>query len=169
MCSGAWDQDQASAWLKAAGTDPRYLGLINLPKTLRLPPPGGLGKMPTEFPEVANVPDLTRAMVAIDHRWDRLKAAKAAGWKTPPDQPDVDPPHEAVQLAEQFRELIRGSDPREHVTAFQKMLSEQDVKASELERVLRAKPVDRAAADRAFAACGETCVKCHANRRDNGR
>jgi protein tyrosine phosphatase (PTP) superfamily phosphohydrolase (DUF442 family) len=166
MCSREWDGDKASAWLKTAGTDPRYQGLVSIPRTLRLPPPGEIAKVPAEYPEVATVPDLTRAMVAIDQRWDRLKAAKAAGWKTTPGHPDIDPSNEAVQLAEQFRELIRGSDPREHVTGFQKMLSEQDVKASELDRILRAKPLDRVAADRAFAACAETCVKCHTGRRD---
>ena len=69
-----------------------------------------LDALPADFPSVAAVPDLTRLMVAIDDRWDHLKAVKAAGWKAPPDHPDIDPPHEALQLPELYREAGRMPD-----------------------------------------------------------
>jgi protein tyrosine phosphatase (PTP) superfamily phosphohydrolase (DUF442 family) len=45
--------DAAEAWLKRAGTDPHYTGLIGLPRTLRRPAPGELDNVSADFPEVA--------------------------------------------------------------------------------------------------------------------
>jgi protein tyrosine phosphatase (PTP) superfamily phosphohydrolase (DUF442 family) len=166
LCTGAWTPDEAAAWQKMVGTDPRYKGLAGLPKTLHPPPPGKLESLPDDFPEAAKVAHITRAMAEIDQHWDRLKEAKAAGWVAPPGRPDLDPPHEVVLFAEHFRELHRGADPREHRTGFQKMLSEAEVEAGELERALRANPPEKTAADKAFEACRATCAKCHAQHRD---
>ena len=41
-----------------------------------------------------------------------------AGFKAPADQPDIDPPHEALQLAELFRELVRLPETKERGKAF---------------------------------------------------
>jgi hypothetical protein len=141
-----------------AGTDPKYTGLVGLPKSLARPAPGELDGVPSDFPKTATVPDLTKRMVAIDERWDHLKLAKAAGWTPPKNHPDIDPPHDAVQLVEHYREAAR-------LPAGKGMpFAEAEAAASELEKAIRAK--DHSAADAAFARSAKSCTACHATHRD---
>jgi len=116
------------------------------------------------LPEAAKVPDLTRLMVGIDERWDRLKAVKAAGWKTPPDHPDVDPPHEAVQLAEYYREAARLPGIAADREGIVREFVEAETTARELEASLRARDVNRTEA--AFRVSASACTRCHATHRD---
>src|SRR5581483_692817 len=99
--------EQAEAFLRSAGTDPAYRGLVGLPRSLVRPAAGELDRAAADFPEVSPIPDLARVMVEVDTRFDRLKAVRAAGWRPPPGHADLDPPHEARQLVEQFREATR--------------------------------------------------------------
>jgi protein tyrosine phosphatase (PTP) superfamily phosphohydrolase (DUF442 family) len=151
--------DQASAWLKQAGTDSRYRGLVGLPQTLRRPTAADLDALPADFPSQDAVPDLARLMVAIDARWDQLKAAKAAGWKPP----DAGPPHEALQLFELLREAGRMPDVTRRGAEFVALLRDAEAAAGELEAALRAHP-DKAKA--AFERSQSLCSKCHAKFRD---
>src|SRR5687768_5858134 len=64
----SYTRDDAAAWLSQAGTDPRYRGLVELPRTLPRPSAADLDALPADFPPVVAVPDLTRLMVAIDAR-----------------------------------------------------------------------------------------------------
>ncbi|HJT79316.1 MAG TPA: hypothetical protein VJ739_19120, partial [Gemmataceae bacterium] len=95
----------AVAEMRRAGTDPRYTGLYAAPRQIGHPSAAELDRVPANFPEIAPIPDLAAAMVAIDGRMDNLKLARAAGWRTPAEHPDADPPHEALQLWEHFREV----------------------------------------------------------------
>ncbi len=151
--------DQASAWLRLAGTDPRYRGLISLPQTFQRPTAADLDALPADFPPVAAVPDLARLMVTIDARSDRLKAAKAAGWKSP----DADPPHEALQLFELFREAGRMPDVTRRGAEFVTLLHDAEAAAGDLEAALREHP-DKVEA--AFERSQSLCSKCHAKFRD---
>ena len=154
----AFTPEQAENLLREAGTDPKYTGLIGLPKTTARPAPGELDRVPSDFPKTATVPDLTRRMVAIDELWDHLKLAKAAGWTPPKDHPDIDPPHEAVQLAEHYREAARL--PAANGMTF----AEAESAATALAAAIRAK--DTPAADAAFARAARSCTACHATHRD---
>ena len=158
--------EQAETWLKLAGTDPKYRGLINLPRTLVRPSAEELNRIPADFPKAATVPDLTRHMVGIDERWDHLKLVKAAGWKTPPSHPDVDPAHEALQLKENYREATRLTASSKKGEAFLTMMIEAEASASELEKHLRTKPIPADAAAKAFARNQALCASCHERFRD---
>src|SRR5207253_1228560 len=94
--------EQALAEMRRAGTDPRYTGLFAAPRNVRQPSKGELDRIPPDFPEAATVAALAQVMVQIDERWERLKQVRAAGWKAPLAHPDLDPAHEALQLAEQY-------------------------------------------------------------------
>jgi hypothetical protein len=155
--------EQAVAEMRRAGTDPHYTGLYEFPKTLARPTAQELDSVPADFPEAAAVPDLVQMMVAIDGRWDNLKRVKEAGWKTPPDHPDLDPPHEALQLVEQFREASRLKQSAERSDEFRRWLATVEADATGLERALR---TDHAAADKSFAKVGAMCIQCHAKYRD---
>jgi protein tyrosine phosphatase (PTP) superfamily phosphohydrolase (DUF442 family) len=154
----------AAAWLAQAGTDPRYRGLIELPQTLPRPSAADLDALPADFPAVAAVPDLTRLMVAIDARWDHLKAARAAGWGPPPAHPDIDPPHEALQLVELYRESGRLPDVTRHGAEFMALLRDAEAAAGELEAAMRGGSTERARA--AFERSQLLCAQCHAKYRD---
>jgi protein tyrosine phosphatase (PTP) superfamily phosphohydrolase (DUF442 family) len=162
----AWDTARAAAWLKTAGTDPRYRGLIGLPQSLVRPTAEELARAPADFPEVVAIPDLARLMVDVDGHSDNLKLAKAAGWAVPKDHPDVDPPHEALQLVEAFREAARLDAVRKRGPEFGKLLADAEAAAGGLEAALRARPIDADRTAAAFARSAATCAACHDRFRD---
>lgn len=158
-----WTPERADAWMTAAGTDPRYTNLTGIARTLVKPTTTELAKLPKTFPEVATVADLTRHMVAVDALWDRLKLVKAANWEVPPKHPDIDPPHEVLQLVEHYREAAR----LDTVTAdspLARSFADAEKVASQLEDALRRK--DPTGAAIAFAASANQCQTCHAQNRD---
>jgi hypothetical protein len=157
-----YSADDAANWLAVAGTDPHYPGLIELPRLLTRPTPDELDRVPAEFPPVAVIPDLARLMVAVDAHSDHLKEAKAANWKRSAAQPDVDPPHEALQLRELYREAARLPDAGRRDASFIKLLADAEATAGELEAALRASPPDAPRANELFGRLRSTCNRCHA-------
>ena len=153
--------EDAGKLMADAGTDPKYVGLVGLPNTLTRPTAGELDRVPSDFPKTAVVPDLVKRMVVIDERWDHLKLAKAAGRATPTDHPDIDPPHEALQLVEHYREVARLPSAKGMPFA------EAEAAATALETALRAK--DGTAAEVAFSRSAKACANCHAAHRDAPR
>jgi protein tyrosine phosphatase (PTP) superfamily phosphohydrolase (DUF442 family) len=161
--------ETALAEMRRAGTDPRYGGLYASARQLRRPSAGELDGVAADFPEVARTPALVEIMVAIDGHWDRLKAARASGWRTPADHPDVSPAHEALQLVEQFREAGRAPDLSGRPDAFWRRLVETAATAAALEESLRGvrrDPSDNRPVEQAFKLVGAACNACHASYRD---
>jgi protein tyrosine phosphatase (PTP) superfamily phosphohydrolase (DUF442 family) len=156
----------ALAEMRRAGTDPHYAGLYAAPEKMRRPTAQELDRVSADFPEVAQVPALAQLMVDIDQRWDNLKQARTAGWKTPADHPDIDPPHEALQLREHFREMGRLADAKDRPADFRTWLAESEQAAAALEEALRAKPPAASSLDKSFAALRDRCTHCHTHYRD---
>jgi protein tyrosine phosphatase (PTP) superfamily phosphohydrolase (DUF442 family) len=167
----AWDAARASSWLTTAGTDPRYTGLVRLPKTIVRPTADELATVADDFPSVGPIPDLARVMVGVDDRWDNVKLVKEAGWKTPNGHADIDPPHEALQLTEHFREAARLDTDRRRDPDFVRFLGEAKHASEALESSLRSQPVDTARAGAAFTRTAAACATCHEKFRDrpNGK
>jgi hypothetical protein len=101
----------------------------------------------------------------IDQRWDNLKQTREAGWKSLPKHPDIDPAHEALLLAEHFRETARLKEAAERPSEFRRWLSEAESKTTELQGALR-DGKDKAVIEKAFKSAGNSCVHCHAKYRD---
>lgn len=156
----------ALEFLRTAGTDPKYKGLYASVETSTVATPLEWEKAGNHFPETVIVPDLVRLMVGIDDRWDRMNLIRAAGWKTPNEHSDIDPPHEALQLVEHYREASRLVEIRTRSLEFTKLLKEAEQSAGDLERTLRAKPVRAESAEVAFARSSNLCAKCHRLFRD---
>jgi protein tyrosine phosphatase (PTP) superfamily phosphohydrolase (DUF442 family) len=152
------------AAMRRAGTDPRYVGLYAAPRDWRRPTKAELDRVPADFPELATVPALAEAMVAVEERWDHLKRIRSAGWKAPADHPDLDPPHEALQLAEHYRELGRQPDVRRRPEDFRRWLVESERSSQDLEAALRTNRAS--AAEAAFRRAGTACADCHTKYRD---
>jgi len=152
--------EQAEAWMNQAGTDPRYTGLFELPKNLKRPTKDELDAVPSDFPAVARVANLTRSMVEIDGTWDKLKAAKNVNWPEP-----VKSAGDAVLLIEHYREAKRLPQP--HSAEFAKFLAAAEAEAGTLEWALR-RP-DGKSADTAFVASQSLCQRCHGEFRDRAK
>lgn len=158
---------QAVDIMKRAGTDPKYKGLFDAPNALKRPSKEDLDKLKIEFPEVAVIPALAGAMVEIDERWDHLGLIRKANWLTPKNHPDLDPPHEALQLFEHYRELARRPEIVKREKDFKAWLADSEKASAELEAALRdkAKP-DTKAAEKAYQSVRSLCADCHAKYRD---
>lgn len=158
-----WSADEAVAYLQAAGTDPKYEGLFATVRDLTPPGAAELRAGPADFPEVAEVGDLTARMVEIDAIWDALKRAKAHGWKADAESAA----HLALRLTEQYREAARLPDHSRRPEPYRRLLADAEHAAGELEVALR--PSDTAAADRAFERSAALCTACHREHRDRRR
>src|SRR5262245_57937781 len=160
----SWDADRALAWLAQAGTEPRYVGLWKLPRSLVRPTAAEIENIPADFPSVAQVGDLARLMVDVDATFDHLKLAKGAGWMTPNGHADIDPVHEALMLFEQFREAARLDPARKRGSEFIGELNRAEAGARELESSLRHRNQERAT--KALERSAAACTACHERFRD---
>lgn len=161
-----WSAAQAEQWLRTAGTATNYAGLYETVRRWEPPPAAELARVPADFPEVARTSDLIQAMVAVDRAWDHLKAVAAAGYRTPPDQPDLVPAREAARLAERLAEARRFP---EIIAAGEELFGHFDRaerEARALADLFQAKPPDREALARQFKVVGQTCTDCHQAFRD---
>jgi len=158
--------------LVAAGTSDAYKGLYESAREVRPFESELLDKLKPEFPETAELPPLAEAMVALEHTHDHLKQVAAAGWKSPPDHPDIDPAHESLLLREHFTEMLRTDDVKRETEAFQDLLRASETAAHELETALRQWKVAGmvgpapAAVGVAFERVSANCKSCHTKYRD---
>ncbi len=122
--------------------------------------------MKVDFVPVAQIGDLAEHKVGIDRHWEKVKAIKAAGCKTPADHPDLDPPHEVLLVREHLTESGRLEIADDKPEYFRVMLTQSQTDARQLKTILSAQPVDTAAANAAFTAVGQSCISCHKAYRD---
>jgi protein tyrosine phosphatase (PTP) superfamily phosphohydrolase (DUF442 family) len=172
LANAGWMKEQAVSWLERAGTAPDYRGLYEAARGFAPLTAVELERAEGEFPERAKVPALVEMMVRVDGHWDRLKAIQKAEFKPPSDHPDLDPPHEALQLIELFREASRLSEVRARGEVFARSLGAAERQAESLRQAMRnlaERPGEpsRRAAEAAFLAVSRSCTGCHARHRDN--
>jgi protein tyrosine phosphatase (PTP) superfamily phosphohydrolase (DUF442 family) len=159
--------DAVIAEMHRAGTDPRYKGLYASSREFSRPTSEELDRQPADFPEAVRVAALAEIMVGVDERWGRIEEIRAAGWRVPPAHPDLDPPHEALQLLEQFREAARLAEAQGRPEPFRRFLEKATASAQELEDALRhPNPARPARATEAFRHVAADCTGCHAAYRD---
>jgi protein tyrosine phosphatase (PTP) superfamily phosphohydrolase (DUF442 family) len=173
VVGGHLEPGQAESVLKTFGTGENYKGLWASARAARPVEKSVLDAVKADYVETSKVPPMAEAMVAIDQTLDRLKLAAASGWRAPPGHPDVDPPHEALQLAEKLRELGRTDDVRrERPDAFRALLGHGEGEAQSLRDALAAWS-KRGKADKAPASLNvalqkvtSSCAACHKAYRD---
>jgi protein tyrosine phosphatase (PTP) superfamily phosphohydrolase (DUF442 family) len=162
--------EQMVALLHKAGTDPKYKGLYASVADMQRPTAGELDQIAADFPETVKVGDLVEVMVRIDERFDRLKMIRGASWKTPAGHADLDPPHEALQLREQFAEAVRLPAVSKRPEEFRQWLQEVEQSAAALEQALRKQPPltekDRDVVENVYRQAAALCATCHAKYRD---
>jgi hypothetical protein len=166
-----WTPEQATEWLKAAGTDPHYTGLYRAVATFRMPSKETLAAVPAAFPERATTPGLVDLMVRVDGHFDALKGIRQAGFQTPPREPDLVPATEALQLLELMKEAKRTGVGATRNERFQTELGLAVQAAEALHGAVVGLATDRskeqlAKAEAAFVAVQKNCASCHRASRD---
>jgi protein tyrosine phosphatase (PTP) superfamily phosphohydrolase (DUF442 family) len=157
---GIWSASQGEAWLKQAGTSPDYPGLYRMAATFHKS--ADYSKIPASFPERAAVSGLVDAMVEVDLRWGHLKAVQKAGYKVPPDHPDLVPEKEAILLMEAYRELARVKEARALGADFLDRLIKAEEQAASLHAFLKnGKSLIKEQADALWKNAGQACSSCH--------
>jgi protein tyrosine phosphatase (PTP) superfamily phosphohydrolase (DUF442 family) len=167
---GFLEPDQVLGVLKTAGTSQNYQGLYRSAESARRIEDRLLDALPAEFKEAVKLPPLAEAMVAIDHTHDRLKAVAQAGWRADPEQPDLDPAHEALLLREHFTELLRTEEVQQRPSRFVQLARDTEHASAELERYLRNPPGNSTAlvqrASQLLESVTANCTTCHGEFRD---
>ena len=158
--SAGWSRERAETWLRQAGTADDYPGLYRAVRDFQPVTKEQLAHV-GELPETAKTPALVETMVAIDERFDALKAVQNTGWKTPPDQPDLAPAHEATILWEHLRELTRTDDTARRPDDYRAKLADAEKAADTLRTLLGSPAPDRTALDAAFKRTAQDCAACH--------
>jgi protein tyrosine phosphatase (PTP) superfamily phosphohydrolase (DUF442 family) len=164
--NGSVQPEQAEPLLRLFGTGENYIGLWRAAREAKPLDEETLAGVTVKYVEMAKIPALAERMVAVDETFDRLKLIQKNGWKTPSDHPDLDPPHEALQLEEHFKEAGRTDGVKARPEAFRKLLSEGGSSAAKLRESLEAKTVKTEAAEGAFKNLGASCASCHKRFRD---
>lgn len=171
LANKGWSVADAEQFLTAAGTATNYVGLYDTVRTFRKPSVEQMRATPAAFPESVRVSGLVDAMVAIDDRWDHLKAVRAAGYEVPKDHPDIRPANEAVILWEHYREAQRLPETARRGAKFTELLRTAEAQAHDAERLLEEyardrQPTIRAQLDRTFDSMANSCASCHRRFRD---
>lgn len=172
VASQGWTTDQAVAWMNQAGTSPSYPGLFASVRQFTPPTEDALARVADDFPETARVPALVEMMVHVDQTWDRLQDVRNAGFRAPKDHPDLDPSHEALQLAEWFREAARLPEARNHGDAFLLAMQAAEEDAFAMHQALASfAKAPATEPTRPLEALGDaiskSCTQCHAKFRDH--
>lgn len=160
MINEGWTTTQALAAMKQAGTAPTYTGLWADARDFKQPTKEELDNADHSFPEAAKLPPTAAIMVGVDERFDVMGQIKAADWSAPADHPDIDPEHEALQLAEAFQGLKKSPEAAAYPADYLKKMDDAEQAARALQDALHGK--DKAKAAEAYVALGKSCDSCHA-------
>lgn len=172
VSAGLIPESEAVAVLHLAGTSPNYRGLFKAASEARPLNARMLDELEVDYTEVAEVPPLAEAMVAIEHAHDHLMQVKTAGWKTPPDHPDLDPQHVALLLREHFAEMLRSKESQSRDEQYKDYLRDSQAAAQRIETTLQrwdaesgSRPPKAIFED--AQSISDNCIACHVRYRDN--
>ena len=171
MADYGWTHSEAADFLHAAGTSTNYVGLYETVRKFQRPSSEQLRAASLDFPELAIVSGLVDTMVAIDERWENLKAVRAAGYQPPKDHPNMQPASEGVILWEHFREVQRLPETAQRGADVSERLKVAETAAKEVARLLRlfaaeARPEIKGQLAKAFDVVAKSCSTCHQAHRD---
>ena len=160
--------DGMIARMKVSGTSPEYRGLYACTASAVVLDERVINAVPADFPEVARPSGFVKGMVDIDAAYEHLKLIQKAGWRVPPNHPDLVPAAEAGRMADLFRVLIEQDRAmqRDRTAEFEAMMHENGLHASVLEEMLLAGERDAERLSEQFARVSRSCKDCHVVYRD---
>lgn len=154
-------ENEALDFLRSAGTSSDYSGLWKEITEFQATP------VTRELPmlvEVAEVESVAAAMAKMDRIYDHLVLCEKAGWKTPPEHPDLVPKQQALLMEESLRESGRLLKQDEYDARFRYLLTKSEKLASKLKQQIAAGQTAEASAT--FKAVEQSCAQCHAEYRN---
>lgn len=163
---GMMTPEQVRARMVVSGTSPSYKGLFRCVDTATPADEAELMSVGNEFPSVWKTSGLVRAMVEMELVFDRLKLIEKAGWKAPPDHPDLVPVAAAGQLADLLRNMQDDERCRAKPADFLEQMLASSREAERLEHLLATGDEDFAAKSRILAVIHQQCRDCHTQYRD---
>ena len=167
--AGLVQPQQGVAFLKAAGTSPKYLGLYAAVNEARQFEQAELNNREVSFPEIAEVPPLAKVMVEIERTFDNLVLANRSKWNANALNPDIDPSHDALMLKEHFAETLRTFRRSDKPMEYGRILQDSHEAASRMEALLDRRRLSVEALSelsRHISAIKADCRRCHAKHRD---
>ena len=159
QAAGCTDAAGAEAMMGILGTSRSYAGLYR--DVMAFQPMTQADWVPlARLPARAPVADFPAGMSALDHCWERIGLLADGGWKTLPDHPDIDPPHEALMLREHFAELLRLAEREKRPADFMTWMHNADSNAGDRETGLR-QGRDATWLNARRKLIGQSCGTCH--------
>jgi protein tyrosine phosphatase (PTP) superfamily phosphohydrolase (DUF442 family) len=158
ICVDGISNEEAVKGLELSETSPNYEGLYRDVREFKPPSDAALAATP-KAPSRVLPKGIRAGMVSVDQRFEFLKASQEAGWKSPPDHPDVSPAHEARMLWELYRELARTDEAKGKGPEFLKYAGEAERLGTSLEEAIRAGNAE--AAGKAYKGLKKNCDSCH--------
>ncbi|MBN9692124.1 MAG: cytochrome c [Verrucomicrobia bacterium] len=160
LAAEGWTRDQATQWLKQAGTAREYRGLYRAVTDFS-PPTVTQLKSVQSLPEIAQRSSLVEQMVALDQHWERLKQIQSNGWKVPPQHPDLRADQEATVLWEHLRELQRLPENAARPVDYRDKLEASEQAAQALRSALAVPQATSESLDVPFQDLNKSCTSCH--------
>lgn len=160
--------EQALAFMKKAGTADHYTGLYASVREAPVLNAAELDAAPATFPPIRRAEGVVAAMVEIDLAYEHLGEIRTAGWKVPPDHPDLVPASEAGRLADNLR--FSGEDPRVKGWGadYMKRLADSIASASALESAIIS-GASKEDLEPIWKKVAASCKDCHSVYRDKPR
>lgn len=163
---GLLTNQDATARMRVSGTAPNYRGLYQCVADAGPADRQALDAVNADFPETWKTSGLVQTMVEIDGTFDNLRAIEAAGWKTPPDSPDLVPAAEAGRIADLLRTLRDDPQAASKPADFGERLAHASTLATAVEEGLKAARPDGRLLSTQLKSLGASCKECHAKYRD---
>jgi len=161
LAAGSIQREDAVRLMTRAGTSKDYDGLWR--DVRKFQPPLASEPLP-ELVEVANVESVASAMAKLDRNFYNIKRSAKAGWRPPPDHPDLSPPAEALLVQEGLHECTRNLN-ESHNEEFHVWLKDSEKLAMELYTAVKAD--DQVLAGRLLTSLDQSCMRCHAKYRNH--
>ena len=168
--AGLASPQRGVAFLEAAGTSPKYVGLYAAVNEARPFDSAELHRHDVSFPEIAEVSPLAKVMVDIESSFDNLVLANRSKWNASALGPDIDPSHDALILKEHFAETLRTFPGSDRPKEFGRILQDSHEAASRMEALLNQRPLSAKTLSELssqIAAIKADCHRCHAIHRDH--
>lgn len=171
VVAGKLDNDQAARVMREMGTGEQYPGLWFAARIAKAADPKLLKDLKVTFREVAPVPLLAEAMVSLDQALDSLELSRRSRWKTPTENSDITPAHEALRIREVFMEIMRTGDFDGRPPDFKAWMRAGHEAAGALEVLFgadqRSQIVEADVIEKALDALHASCNQCHKTYRNS--
>ncbi|HVZ94960.1 MAG TPA: hypothetical protein VG797_10670 [Phycisphaerales bacterium] len=152
--------------MKISGTAPNYKGLYACASNAAPLDAAAIDAVDPNFPEISKPAGFVKAMTEIDEITDRLKLIEKAGWKAPPDHPDLVPVAEAGRMADLFRFVHDDERAKAKPEDFAEALRTDGARVQTIEDLLATAEPDKAKLSEQFKLVVASCKDCHAKYRD---